>query len=815
MRISTVITFLFISLSFYAQNFKGRITDWRGEALYGSTVYIKEINQGLICNEDGYYQTTLGSGQYTIEYKCLGYKSVEKIVNIPKEKAYNLDIILEENPVTLKEVAVSAKEDPAYPIMRKAIEKAPLYAGAVKEYKADVYIKVNAELLKISSFMDKMAKREEGVKLSDFKEQVFLQESYNEIRFTAPDKYDQTVKAFSSSIPDNMDSNDAMGIINSSFYMPKVGMYISPLNPKAFSYYKFRYEGFIEEEGLYINKIKVEPKLKDPILFEGYIYIAEGTWHIYSSELKTNAYGVRQDYTISYQKLGENIYLPITYRIEGGINLLGIGATLNYFTSLTYTDIEENTEIINEIAQKKSKKREFEIQAWDSLYTTKSDSLAAKRDSAYWAKVRVVPLDGREIISYQRKDSVQQFLDSARRDHHNSKFSFGDLLNGGKIGGDSAKITFRYNGLIQGGLHEYNFVDGLWMGQSFNIETKINKHNKLEISPYLYYISARKRLVGGGDINLSYAPMRLGKLNISAGSISEDYNPNGIYRLNNFSSSLIRGKNYNFFYQKDYVSVTNNIDLFNGFALITGFEIARRSGLANHTDYTWGKKSNISPNIFPDDKFNRTLYGVGFNYTPYAYYIVRDGAKRYVKYTSPTFYGRYSQGFFSKEGRDYQYYKLYGGIRQRIKISEFTDFDYTLEGGGFFGNNDQIHFADFEHFNTSNITVNLKSPFHSFMLLDNYAASTNKYWIRTNLNYESKYILLKRLPFLQGKMFSESLHLKNLYTPEMKLYTEAGYSVNLTRLVNIGVFASFKKEKYSDFGFRFLFDWENITRMLE
>ncbi|MDR0823661.1 MAG: DUF5686 family protein, partial [Prevotella sp.] len=148
-----------------------------------------------------------------------------------------------------------------------------------------------------------------------------------------------------------------------------------------------------------------------------------------------------------------------------------------------------------------------------------------------------------------------------------------------------------------------------------------------------------------------------------------------------------------------------------------------------------------------------------------------------------------------------------------LKLSEFSSFDYQVEGGGFIGNRDKIHFADYQHFNTSNVTINLKSPFFSFMLLDNYAASTNEYWIRTNINYESKYILLKRLPFLQGKMFSESLHLKNLYTPDMKLYTEAGYSVNFTMLLNVGAFVSFQKTEYKDFGIRILFDLENTKRM--
>lgn len=809
--IALVLSF-FCSIHLHAQNFKGKITDTNGEPLYGSTVYIKGVNQGLVCNETGSYQTTIPNGEYEVEYKCLGFKPEVRKINISTDKVTTLDIVLYETPFNLKEITVSNQEDPAYPIMRKAIEKAPLYAASVKEYTAEAYIKVNAELLKVSSLIDKMAKREEGVKLSDFKELLFTQESFNEIRFTAPNKYEQTVKAFSSSIPDNIDSKDAMGILSTSLYNPKIGSYISPLHPQAFSYYKFRYEGFIEENGLTINKIKIEPKLKDPSLFEGYIYIADYTWHIYSAELHSNPYGAKQAYTISFQELAPSVYLPITYLIASDIDIFGIKATMNYYTSLTYSNIKTNESVISG-AKSKKEKRTFEIARQDSLYIIKSDSLASKRDTAYWTNVRTIPLGEREIKTLIKRDSIQQHLDSAREKHRNPKLTFSNIINGGQIGSDSSKVKIKFNGLLEGSIYEYNFVDGLWMGQSFRLTSNIGKHNKLEITPYIYYALSRKRLVGGGNINLTYAPLKLGNLTISIGSTSEDFNPQGIHRFNNFSSSLIRGKNYNYFYQKDFISVTNTIDISNGLSVSVGLEIDRRHGLSNSTDYTWGKKSKITPNIYPDDRFDKTAFNLGIEYTPYAYYSIKDGAKRYERYASPTFYINYEQAFSGWQTNNAQYQKLSGGIKQNIKLSEFSNFNYQLEGGRFLGERDKIHFVDYQHFNTSNVTVNLKSPFTSFLLLDNYIASTNRYWIRTNFNYESKYILIKRLPFLQGKMFTESLHLKSLYTADMK-YSEMGYSLNFTKLLNVGVFASFKKTKYQDFGIRVLFDLDNIKKTI-
>lgn len=813
--ICLIILILLFSNIGYSQNFKGRITDKSGVPLYGSSVYIKSINQGLVCNEDGYYQTTLSSGKYLVEYKCLGYKSTVREIEIVNDKDLILNITLAENPFDLKEIVVSNTEDPAYAIIRKAIEKAPYHANIVKEYTADVYIKGNAELLKVASMVDKLAKKAEGVKLSDFKDQVFVQESFNEIHFTTPDKYKQTVTAFSSSIPDNLDSKDVMGIVNTSLYMPKIHSFISPLNPKAFSYYRFKYEGFSEENNETINKIKVEPKLKDPELLEGYIYIGENTWHIHSAELTSNTYGVKEKYTITFQKIDTDIYLPITYITNSELNMLGTQVHFNYYASLKYTDVKINEDVAKTFLRKEksNKKRVFEIKA-DTLYVKTADSLSTQRDSLYWANIRAIPLDKREIVSYIKKDSIQHHLDSVRKEHHNPKFSISQLFTGGRIGGDSSKFKVKYSGLLFAA-PEYNFVDGLWLGQKFQISGKLGKHNKLEISPYLYYATARKRLLGGGDITLLYDPIKFGTLHISVASKTEDFNPQGIDRLINSFTSLIQGKNHTSLYQRDFISINNSIDITNGLMLIAGFEVAKRFGLTNNTDYTWGRRKNIQPNMFSNDRFDKTAYHIGLDYTPYAYYSIKESVKKYEKFSSPTFFIRYAEGFSSWQTNNSQFRKLKGGLYQRLQLSYFDNLSYLAEGGTFIGSKSNIHFADYQHFNTSDLMINLKSPFSTFLLLNNYEASTNKYWIRTELNYTNKYIALKRLPFLQGKMFTETLHLKNLYTPDMKLYTEAGYSVNFTSLINAGAFVSFSKAKYRDWGIRFSFDMNVMKRILD
>ena len=100
----------------------------------------------------------------------------------------------------------------------------------------------------------------------------FLMESFNEIEFTAPDKYVQRVISFNSTFPDQGNDISPMDYIQASFYQPVlVDMAISPLSPQAFSHYNFKYLGASLQGNYTINKIEVIPKRKSQQLFSGTI----------------------------------------------------------------------------------------------------------------------------------------------------------------------------------------------------------------------------------------------------------------------------------------------------------------------------------------------------------------------------------------------------------------------------------------------------------------------------------------------------------------------------------------------------------------
>lgn len=793
-----------IATSLLSQNFEGKITDSNQRILYGSTVFIKQTSQGLACNQEGEFQVTLPVGKYTVEYRCLGYERVTETVNIVAGEKTVRNIVLKEKPIALNEVSVVNKEDPAYEIMRNAIKKAPYYQNVLKEYTAESYVKGNMELTKVSTLIDKLSS-DDGLKMSDYKDKLFIQESQSTVQYKAPDQYEQTVNAFSSSIPDNFDSKDVIQLSTSSLYLPLFAGRISPLNPKAFSYYRFRYEGFSEENGSVINKIKVIPKLKDPELLEGYIYLADDVWNIRQAELINNRYGMKQNFTITYNDIGEGIYMPTTYssKVEGSI--MGIEGYFIYYSSVKYVNFVINDSILETIQQKKAKKKDLEIK-WNDKYKIKTDSLASKRDSLYWLQIRAIPLSIKEEISYVNKDSVQHRIDSLRSKYSNRKFDASDILTGGHIGGDSVRFTFKYGG-IAGALRDYNFVDGFGLGQKIEVSTKVGQHNKIALSPDVYYTTARKKMVWKSDLTFDYAPMRLGHLRISGGRTSTEFNHSGPNRLDNAIGSLLWGRNASMFYEQTYLMLRNDINISNSLRLLTQFKTASRDPLTNNTTYNFfGDKRHIKLNLTSSEYSDLVSYGLGIVYTPRHYYSVHNGRKHYRHAASPSFALLYSEAIAAGKSDNARFRKLETSIIQNISTDLFSTIRYEVGAGTFLGNKNKMNFADHQYFATAgDVWLSTKSLDNSFVLLD-AQTSTNDYWAYSHVTYNSKYIILKRLPFLQGKMFNEAIHLKYLYTPQNKNYMEVGYSVDLFKSLSLGVYSSFTKFKYDKFGVCFTFN---------
>jgi len=122
----------------------GKITDKHsGEPLPGATVFVKQIQTGAVSDVYGNYSLTLDVGSYTLVYSYVGYKTVEKSV----ELTMNIRLSQEMEPILrdLKEVEITSERNdknvvkPEMSTFRmdiKTIQRIPALFGEVDVIKA-------------------------------------------------------------------------------------------------------------------------------------------------------------------------------------------------------------------------------------------------------------------------------------------------------------------------------------------------------------------------------------------------------------------------------------------------------------------------------------------------------------------------------------------------------------------------------------------------------------------------------------------------------------------------------------------------------
>lgn len=843
-----------------AQVLKGKVTDPKGEPVPYATIYIRETAQGIMIDDRGEFRTSLPEGAYTCDVSSLGYERKQVAVVVDKA-VVTLDVVLEEKTYSIREVVVSSRrEDPAYAIMRKAISMAPFYLHQVAAYEAEVYMKGTVKVDKMPRLLKAQINKKE---LGNITDKLFLVESQNLINFKAPNNYEEKILAFSTTVPFDMEAANPMDIMTTNIYDPNMWGRVSPLSPGAFTYYNFSFEGMVAEGGHLVNKIKVQPKKKNAKLVSGWLYIIDKSWNVHSADLTGTEFGVTVRFIANYNEVKPLAFLPTAYDINMKVDVMGIKANGKFNASIQYLNTTLNDRGTSaaptpqtraaqtpqppkpaqrqtkkqEAAQKKleelsakenltnreaykmsrlmqdavepeevkERRKSLELMYSDANIKVTVDSLAKKRDSLYWAAVRDLPLREEEVRSYEQVDSLK--LQMEGRDENEITISTPGNAIGKLFFGDKVKLGktywFSYKGLI-GAVPEYNFADGVWLGEQLAFGADFSKTKTVSISPSAHYVTARRTVNWQIDGKFTYSPFRNGELTLSGGNTTADFNRDGTLRFINSLASLFFAENPVKFYRKRFVEASHRVDIINGLVLTTGFAYEKRNALENNLSYSvWGgpPSSNLPRGqSAPMPAHTATKAGVQVDYTPRYYYRIINNGRKYYDYSNyPTFSLLYEKGIRTDNTKSASYDRLEATVRQEIKLNLFDRASYLLNAGKFL-NSKRLYFPDYKHFDTNDLFLSTSLMDYTFSLADNYLYSSDSRWLQAFANYTSSYLLLKNLPFLQNYMFKESLHARTLWIPGRN-YTEVGYSLGFSRIAQAGVFVGFDRGKYDAVGF--------------
>ncbi len=748
---------LFISgLSLRAGMVNGYISNADGEALAFASIYVQGTTTGTASNPEGYFELQLTSGEHELVFQYIGYRQQHRIIRVGNETV-TLNIVLEREEVSLEEVVISAEaEDPAYRIIRQAIERRKYYLEQVDDYVCEAYTK---GIFRITEAPDKIFGDSLNTKTDSILGIVYLSESESVISFEQPDRFREEMVSVKVSGNDQGFGFNFITFFMSNFYNNKITIpvdmdergFISPIAGNALFYYRYRLEGTFYENDYLVNKIRVIPKRRIDPVFSGYIYIVEDQWRIHSLDLT-----ISKDANLPFidsvkiaktmVPVDDTTWMELTQRLQFyfSVNLLGKRFAGNGIFHSQFTGYRFNND--------------FERRYFSNEFI-RANRDANSKDSLYWEENRPIPLTDEERRNYRKEDSLQrmrssrEYLDSL--DRRNNRLRWGALLSGYTYYRRHDSTSYSIGSPLT--TVNFNTVQGLNLYISTGFTKSFASRDYLSISQDVSYGFSNLRWGYSLSANYQYNRDKFARINLSGGIKPVQFNAgNPISPFVNTLYTLLDGHNHMKLYEKSWIGLTHSSELVNGFYLTAGIEYARRDALLNSTDYSWVKSSrNRFTSNDPRDPLNEgPAFSPNNSLTIKASFRIRIRQK-YISIPEKVVFGSdypdiiisYVKGIPGFLGSDVDYDFFRAGLEGSQKIGPFGTLQYRGLYGVFF-NNRAMEFMDYHHFD-GNRTIFGRFRLNSFQLLDYYAHSTNRNYVEACAEHHFNGFIFNKIPLVR------------------------------------------------------------------
>ena len=138
----------------------------------------------------------------------------------------------------------------------------------------------------------------------------------------------------------------------------------------------------------------------------------------------------------------------------------------------------------------------------------------------------------------------------------------------------------------------------------------------------------------------------------------------------------------------------------------------------------------------------------------------------------------------------------------KLPFHKICKENYQYARSGFL-NTSARAFPDYHHLNSQPQAVMIGTYFDSFQLLDYYKYSCTGNFIEIQTQYRSQLLLLKRLPIISDRIWSENIFLRYANNNQLHNFIEAGYSMgNILGLANVGIFVAYENFRYRSTGIK-------------
>ena len=701
------------------------------------------------------------------------------------------------NPYTHQEISADS-------IIERVMTFAPLYETIVSDYRANLYIKGKMDIQKknfILRYVPSMFRLQKGVR-------EYLLETYSDLHYTAPNIYDQKVKASQGTVRGNRGLPGLLEYFNVNIYSSSLlndERLLSPLAKNGQKYYKYRIDSVMGDPNNLDYRVRFIPRTKSDQLVGGYMVVSSNVWSVREIRFSGRSELITFTCWIQMGDVGKkNEFLPVRYDVEALFKFLGNKVDGNYTASLDYKSIE-----LKEKKVRKKEKRKYNL---SESFSLQCDTNAYKTDASTFAIMRPIPLNESEKKLYHdytlRRDTT-----TVEKPSKSQAFwgTMGDLMvedykfNLSNIG------SVRFSPFINPLLFSYSGSNGLSYRQDFRYNRLFRGDKLLRIVPKLGYNFTRKEFYWSLNADFEYWPQKRGFFRLNVGNGNRIYSSKVLDELKAMPDSIFNFDLIHLDYFKDlYFNFRHTVEVVNGLDIGLGFSAHKRTAVEPSRFVITGDYPMPPPEFM--DKFKNTYISfaprIRIEWTPGLYYYMNGKRKINLHSLYPTFsvdYERGIKGVFKSTG---EYERIEFDLQHQIRLGLMRHIYYRF-GFGAFTNQDELYFVDFANFSRHNLPVGWNDEIGGgFQVLDSRWYNSSRRYVRGHFTYEAPFLILRHLMKYTRYVQNERIYISALSMPHLQPYLEVGYGIG-THIFDVGVFVSSENWKFGGIGCKFTFELFN------
>ncbi len=683
----------------------GKITDQKsGESLAFVHVVVNRGREGTTSDINGRFSIHSREAIHNVSFSFVGYEKRtivlhDFVANHPGNSPKNLSVTLKKSTRLLEELVFEAGENPAHPIIRKAIENKKINnPEKIKSFSYKSYNKFIVDADIDDKDLAQVEEQNDSIDIRKYLESkyLFLMESITERKYKYPNRSKEVVLANRvSGLKNPMFTTLANSFQPFAFYDDYITIidknYLNPLSKGSFNKYFFLLKDSIYSNGHKVYIISFEPKKKHYEALKGLLYINTYKYALESviaetpdlfEHLSRKAIGITPPGgPIEMDEDNESPEIKKVKQKPPGANtpnlILKIQQKYSLIDSTYWFPLQLNTDIEIGDASGGSKSmlkglgRSYltDIQLFDDIKTREFDRMAIeydpnsnKRDSLFWKKYRIEPLDIKEKETYV-------FIDSMGKEAHLDRaiIMLGALTSG--------KIPIGKMDVDIDRLFDFNLYEYVRMGVGMHTSNRLSQF--FTLGGYGAWAFGDKEFKYGGD--LAFHLTKKNDLNVSFLYFKDLMEAGGTeFHLDNNPMTSERRRRFAI----ENFDRVENVEGAVSFYFIKYLDA--RVAFSKNTRETTTSYRYLSSNPDvegPQSTFRFAELKIGLKYSFREKQVEILGNKVSMGTKYPVLWLNYTKGFDGVAGGDYDYYKFDFKVYKSWLIRGFGKPSIVIKGG--------------------------------------------------------------------------------------------------------------------------------------